>query len=127
MNLVIDNREKKIIDIFKENNNNIYELENLDLGDFKIISNDKILLIERKTTYDLWCSIKDGRYKEQKFRLDGFIKNNPQNHKVLYIIEFSEKHKKQVPLSIIQSAILSIQFKRSVSAFFTLEVDFVLI
>lgn len=114
MKLIIDNREKKIINIFEEKKNNQYELINLDLGDFKITNGENILLIERKTTYDLWCSIKDGRYKEQKTRLQSFINNNPENHKILYLIEFSEKHKHQVPLSTIQSAILSIQFKSNI-------------
>ena len=114
MKLIIDNREKKIIDIFNEKKNNDYELLSLDLGDFKITNGENILLIERKTTYDLWCSIKDGRYKEQKFRLDSFLKKNPINHRVLYLIEFSEKHKHQVPMSTIQSAILSIQFKSNI-------------
>ena len=35
-------------------------------------------------------------------------------HRVLYLIEFSEKHKHQVPMSTIQSAILSIQFKSNI-------------
>ena len=34
-----------------------------------LIKNKTLLLIERKTTHDLACSIKDGRYKEQKFRI----------------------------------------------------------
>ena len=68
MKLLIDNREKKILPLFNEIE---HETCNLDLGDFQIIddSNNKLLIIERKTQSDLISSIKDGRHREQKLRL----------------------------------------------------------
>ena len=59
--------------------------ENLHLGDF-IIADEKedIIIIERKTISDLLSSIKDGRYTEQSYRLNG-LKHH--NHNIIYLIE----------------------------------------
>jgi len=59
--------------------------ETLPIGDF-IISDDKSdnLIIERKTVNDLLASIKDGRYEEQSYRLNGLPHNN---HNIIYLIE----------------------------------------
>lgn len=60
-------------------------VETLDIGD--IIISDKVndlLIIERKTVNDLLASIKDGRYEEQSYRLNG----SPfHNHNIIYLIE----------------------------------------
>ena len=83
MNIVIDVRENKLIELF-ENNNIIFEKKQLEIGDIILEKNDEIiLLIERKTITDLIASIKDGRYKEQKTRI--LSKINVEN--VLYLIE----------------------------------------
>jgi len=62
-------------------------IEQLPLGDI-IICDDKEekLIIERKTLKDLASSIKDGRYEEQSYRLNGI--NHP-NHNIVYLIEGS--------------------------------------
>ena len=66
------------------------KVENLKLGDI-IISHDdvvcgnELLLFERKSLNDLASSIKDGRYAEQSFRLDGY--ESVPNHNIVYIIE----------------------------------------
>jgi ERCC4-type nuclease len=59
--------------------------ESLPLGDF-IIADDKEdkLIIERKTINDLLASIKDSRYEEQSYRLNG---SNHHNHNIIYLIE----------------------------------------
>jgi crossover junction endonuclease MUS81 len=60
--------------------------ENLPLGDI-IISEDngtEIIIIERKTLADLAASIRDGRYKEQSFRLN---ECSISNHNIIYLIE----------------------------------------
>lgn len=59
----------------------------LPIGDI-IISDattdeDKVI-IERKTLVDLAASIKDGRYAEQSYRLNGL--NHP-NHNIIYLVE----------------------------------------
>lgn len=60
--------------------------ETLPIGDI-IITNDngdEKVIIERKTLNDLASSIKDGRYKEQSYRLDGC---EAHNHNIIYLIE----------------------------------------
>lgn len=59
--------------------------ENLPLGDVIIQDNvEEKIIIERKTLSDLAASIKDGRYTEQSYRLDGI---NHHNHNIIYLIE----------------------------------------
>ena len=57
----------------------------MPLGDI-IISDDNEdkLIIERKCLNDLLASIKDGRYEEQSYRLNGL---NHHNHNIYYLIE----------------------------------------
>jgi ERCC4-type nuclease len=92
MLIKIDNREH---DLIKQINQLILFIpifkkltvitENLPLGDIIISNNneDKII-IERKSICDLLSSIKDGRYEEQSYRLNGL--NHP-NHNIYYLIE----------------------------------------
>ena len=86
--LLVDNREEKIIQIIQnlDSLNFNFIIKQLNIGDFQILlDNDDIIHVyERKTLKDLECSIKDGRYKEQKNRLLE-LKNN--GIKVFYIIE----------------------------------------
>jgi len=59
--------------------------ETLPIGD--IIINDETedkVIIERKSVNDLLSSIKDGRYEEQSYRLNGL---NHHNHNIVYLIE----------------------------------------
>ena len=70
------------IPIFKKS---VIKSETLPIGDI-IISDeteDKIV-IERKSVSDLLSSIKDGRYEEQSYRLNGL---NHHNHNIVYLIE----------------------------------------
>jgi ERCC4-type nuclease len=59
--------------------------ETLPIGDIIINdgTDDKII-IERKSVNDLLSSIKDGRYEEQSYRLNGL---NHHNHNIVYLIE----------------------------------------
>ena len=60
--------------------------ENLHLGDI-IICDDKgneKIIVERKSLADLAASIRDGRYKEQGFRLN---QSSLHNHHIYYLIE----------------------------------------
>jgi len=62
------------------------EEKSLPIGDI-IIYNDKgeeIIIVERKTMKDLASSIRDGRYREQSFRLDAC---KLPNHNIYYLIE----------------------------------------
>jgi len=60
--------------------------ESLPIGDVIISgnNNEDILIIERKTIIDLLSSIKDGRYEEQSYRLNGVPLHN---HNIMYVIE----------------------------------------
>jgi ERCC4-type nuclease len=61
------------------------QTETLPIGDI-IICDDKEdkLIIERKSVTDLLSSIKDGRYEEQSYRLNGL---NHHNHNIIYLVE----------------------------------------
>ena len=92
MLIKIDIRESSLYE--KCNNmlcnfNNIkLELLSLHIGDIIICADDgeELVLIERKTLNDLASSIKDGRYKEQGYRLDGMPQHN---HYIYYLVEGS--------------------------------------
>jgi ERCC4-type nuclease len=92
MKIRVDNREQDLLKHIRELIVNIplfkdleVQVENLPLGDIIISNNveDK-LIIERKSINDLAASIKDGRYEEQSYRLNGL--NHP-NHNIIYLIE----------------------------------------
>jgi ERCC4-type nuclease len=92
MKIRLDNREQELLKHIRELIVNIplfkdleVQVENLPLGDIIISNNveDK-LYIERKSINDLSASIKDGRYEEQSYRLNGL--NHP-NHNIIYLIE----------------------------------------
>jgi ERCC4-type nuclease len=70
------------VPIFKNVN---VKSEVLPIGDI-IIADDKEekLIIERKSVNDLLASIKDGRYEEQSYRLNGAAHHN---HNIIYLIE----------------------------------------
>ena len=72
--------------------NIVIKSETLPIGDI-IICDDKEaklgepvekLIIERKSISDLLSSIKDGRYEEQSYRLNGL---NHHNHNIIYLVE----------------------------------------
>lgn len=60
--------------------------EVLPLGDIIICGDDgeERVIVERKTLGDLASSIRDGRYKEQGFRLNSC---NVHNHNIIYLVE----------------------------------------
>ena len=82
--IILDNREGKLIDYFKDKPRIL--IEQLELGDIifrKNDTNEVKYIIERKSVSDLYSSIKDGRYREQKVRL---LSNYPLS-KIIYLIE----------------------------------------
>ena len=89
MIIKIDNREQRLL--YEINNREIPKnckviCQKLELGDIVICDNNdnEVLIIERKTLKDLGASIKDGRYKEQSFRLN---QCSCHNHNIIYLIE----------------------------------------
>ncbi len=88
--IIIDNREHKLIDLIKNTSSFTipYEIKKLDIGDIIITSSkhpDNSLIIERKCMTDMISSIKDGRYKEQKIRLQSEGSNS--NTIICYLLE----------------------------------------
>jgi crossover junction endonuclease MUS81 len=91
--------------------------ETLPLGD--IIINDGIndcIIIERKTLSDLASSIKDGRYEEQSYRLNGLPHHN---HNIIYLIEGDmynfNSFKAHIDKQTLYSAMFSINYFKGFS------------
>ena len=112
--------------------------ERLPLGD--IILHDPaqekdIILFERKTIADLAASIRDGRYKEQSFRLiETAAATGFNTHHIVYIIEgdlsrYDERHT-QITKTALQSAMVSLMYYKGFSVIRTMNVgetaDFIL-
>ena len=133
MRIRIDNREHELLKHIKELIINIplfkeleVLVENLPLGDIIISNkeNDK-LYIERKTINDLSASIKDGRYEEQSYRLNGL--NHP-NHNIIYLIEgdinrvnrFKDNKMEKLTL---YSSIFSLNYYKGFSVIRTFSID----
>ena len=104
INLIIDNREKSLIELFQKNNINITK-KNLDIGDITYeYNNNPVIIIERKSLEDLSNSIKDGRYKEQKYRL---INGVDKKVRKIYIIEGNTVNNFGLPLTTLFSCIVN--------------------
>jgi ERCC4-type nuclease len=100
-------------------------VETLPLGDI-ILENEgsEKLVIERKSLRDLGASIKDGRYEEQSYRLNGL---EMPNHNIIYLIEgdinrinkFTDKTDKLT----IFSAIFSLNYYKGFSVIRTMNIE----
>ena len=95
--------------------------ETLPIGD--IIINDDAedkLIIERKSIADLLSSIKDGRYEEQSYLLNGL---NHHNHNIVYLIEGDVnktnrfKSDNQIEKLTAYSAMFSLNYYKGFSVF----------
>jgi ERCC4-type nuclease len=124
MTIKVDARERDLIELLtvllKEDKYKGIELVvgSLPLGDVILSLNqsDK-LIIERKTINDLASSIKDGRYAEQSFRLNGV--DHP-NHNIIYLIEgdlskWNTYKGTKMDKSTIYSALISINYYKGFS------------
>lgn len=106
--------------------------ERLPLGD--VILHDPsqgqqkdIVIFERKTLNDLAASIRDGRYKEQSFRLiETAAATGFHTHNIVYIIEgdlaqYNEKHS-QITKTALQSAMVSLMYYKGFSVIRTMNI-----
>ena len=101
--------------------------ETLPIGDI-IISDEKDdkLIIERKCINDLLASIKDGRYEEQSYRLNGL---EHHNHNIYYLIEgdinkMNNRFKNiELDKTTIYSAIFSLNYYKGFSVMRTFNID----
>jgi ERCC4-type nuclease len=128
MIIKIDTRETELIkfcEYFLLNGPSYKELkivvETLPIGDIILVeegSGKEIIFIERKSIKDLSASIKDGRYEEQSYRLNGLPINN---HNIIYLIEgdvnkfniFKDKNK--MDKMTIYSSMISILYYKGFS------------
>jgi len=104
--------------------------ERLPIGD--VILHDPqqgkdIVIFERKTLNDLAASIRDGRYKEQSFRLiETAAATGFHTHYIVYIIEgdlarYDEIHT-QITKTALQSAMVSLMYYKGFSVIRTMNV-----
>ena len=111
--VIIDSRENKLKEILE--NEADFEFQNLDIGDIVFKKdNEVVLVVERKTQSDLYSSIRDGRYKEQKLRLISSYSLN----QILYLIEES-KNKFKINESIVKGAIVNMTFRDGIKILFS--------
>jgi len=139
----VDFREKdlialmqlKLINDSNDNKNASIKLkvDNLKIGDVAFVEIDKneneigdeLLLFERKSLNDLASSIKDGRYAEQSFRLDG---HQPvPNHNIVYLIEgdiskYRESQYTRINKNTLLSSMFSILYYKGFSVVRTMNV-----
>jgi ERCC4-type nuclease len=97
-------------------------LQNLPIGDIILSQNEEeLLIVERKTVNDLLSSIKDGRYDEQSFRLDG---NPLHNHNIVYLIEGEIKtNKNPNQKQTFFSALFSLNYYKGFSVIRTFSLE----
>ena len=103
----------------------ILETSSLPLGDIIISDGEKdCLIIERKSIRDLAASIKDGRYKEQSYRLTNI--EHP-NHNIMYLIEGNissiNTFKDKLSQSSIYSAMFSLNYYKGFSVIRSVSLD----
>jgi len=124
MNIKIDVREAELLKRCQANLEMISNFKDLKiiplqlpLGD--IIINDgqnDLVIIERKSLSDLAASIKDGRYEEQSYRLNGLAHHN---HNIIYLIEgdFAKfnSFKDRIDKQTLYSALTSINYFKGFS------------
>jgi ERCC4-type nuclease len=94
------------------------EICNLPIGDIILCDDNEVekVIVERKSLSDLASSIKDGRYEEQSYRLNGI--SHP-NHNIMYIIEGEmnkvNSFKTRIDKSVLYSAIFSLNYYKGFS------------
>lgn len=121
-NYILDCREHKLIQVF-ENDARI-QTQLLDVGDFQIVHPEHgcVMVIERKTLSDLYSSVIDGRYHEQKSRLSAMKADKPLM-KVCYIVEGLTKQLDARHSKVVSGCVLNMQLRDNISVFRTDSVE----
>lgn len=133
MEIIVDNREtdllfqlRSLVTNIPSYNNIRIKVENLDIGDVIILINgDTKLILERKSINDLNSSIKDGRYEEQSYRLNGL---NHHNHNIIYLVEgdinkMNRFKDNKVEKLTLYSAIFSLNYYKGFSVIRTFNLE----
>ena len=138
----VDFREKELIallqlkmmnDDVNSNSNIKLKVDNLKIGDTVFVEIDvneneigeELVVFERKSLNDLASSIKDGRYAEQSFRLDGY--QAVPNHNIVYLIEgdlskYRENKYTRINKKTLLSSMFSILYYKGFSGVRTMNV-----
>jgi len=122
MNLIIDNREHNLIQLLSHQVE--FTVQQLYIGDIQILyNNNPYIIIERKSINDLKASIRDGRYKEQKYRLMEYKSQQQELNsnadyqvKLIYIIEDFVNYNNDVD---INGAIINTHIRDNISVITT--------
>ena len=86
ISLIIDSRERDIIEKLNAFESIDFTVETMDVGDIMFKNGEEVIfIIERKTINDLKSSVCDGRMREQKARLMASI----EKERIMYLIEGS--------------------------------------
>ena len=127
MECVIDTREHKIKEYFlnhpKSKIKKCIQVKSLDIGDIVFQYQGKIiLLIERKTMEDLGSSIRDGRHKEQKFRI---MNSNIPLPNIIFLVEGKLKDLDfgNIKKNTLQGAIHNTMFRDGIKVYRTVDVE----
>ncbi len=130
MKIIVDNREHTLIKLLKALSNDYnftdtIEISKLDIGDIAIHSDEgeELLILERKNIADLASSIRDGRYAEQSYRLNGY---SLHNHNIIYLIEgrisqYNSKYTKVLP-GTLYTTMFSVNYFKGFSVFRTFDI-----
>lgn len=133
MEIIVDTRETDLIFQLRTLVTNIpsyndicIKVQTLDIGDIIIsINGCQKLIVERKSINDLNSSIKDGRYEEQSYRLNGL---NHHNHNIIYLIEgdinkMNRFKDNKVEKMTLYSAIFSLNYYKGFSVIRTFSLE----
>jgi len=135
MKIRVDNREQELIRLCKHfiETGPMYNgleivVEALPIGDIILSEGglDKVI-IERKSLGDLASSIKDGRYEEQSYRLNGLPHHN---HNILYLVEGDmnklnsfNTFKDRTDKTSLYSAMLSLNYYKGFSVLRSMNIE----
>jgi ERCC4-type nuclease len=135
MKIRVDNREQELIRLCKHfiETGPMYNgleivVEPLPIGDVILSESgvDKVI-IERKSLGDLASSIKDGRYEEQSYRLNGLPHHN---HNIMYLIEGDmnklnslNTFKDRTDKTSLYSAMLSLNYYKGFSVLRSMNIE----
>ena len=105
---IVDNREQDFPALLPA-----WKVQTLPVGDFWIgISGDLVapgaIIIERKSIFDLEASMKDGRYREQRTRLQAFAEEHKAH--IAYIIEGNLDNAKSFTKTVLWKWFLRLPF-----------------
>lgn len=101
---------------------------NLEVGDIHLLAIGDLgqvqaqLIIERKTLADMVASVKDGRYREQKLRLDTTVTGLPHPTRYVYMLE-GTSHPTPNDLPQLFGAWISSQFRDDIPVIRTVSVE----